>query len=389
VNEHTYRSYISIARPLFDAAGAPQGLVGASLDVTRQRESQAKLRRSEQLLRTTTSNTVDTLLLVDNDLRIRFINRASRGLGIEDLVGCEISTLLPESASRMVIAKLKHVLDTGEAATYEFESRENGESRYYENRAVLVRDDRVATGISISVSDITERKRLEQEILDVSSRERHTIGRDLHDGLGQELTGIALMLRSVATRFQRQFPEGAASLDEIVGLVNQSIETARSLARGLLPVRTDNGGLTFALRELAGRSRDLHGLEVNFRAEIWPEITLSETSASHLYRIAQEALTNAARHGHASKVEICLAATKNTFLLRITDNGVGIGSSRKAGPGMGLKIMRYRAGMIGAKIEIGSHTPQGTVVRVTGEQPVRLGALQRGHAIYGGSEYGR
>jgi PAS domain S-box-containing protein len=389
VNEHGYRSYISIARPIFDAAGAPQGLVGASLDVTRQRESQAKLRRSEQLLRTTTSNTVDTLLLVDNDLRIRFINRASRGLGLEDLVGREISTLLPESACAMVIAKLKHVLDTGESATYEFESRENGESRYYENRAVLVRDDQVATGISISVTDITERKRLEQEILDVSSRERHTIGRDLHDGLGQELTGIALMLRSVATRFQIQFPEGVASLNEIVGLVNQSIETARSLARGLLPVRTDTGGLPFALRELAGRSRDLYGLEVNFRAEIWPEITLSETSASHLYRIAQEALTNAARHGHASKVEICLTATKNTFLLRITDNGVGVGSSQKAGPGMGLKIMRYRAGMIGAKIEIGAHTPKGTVVRVSGEQPARPGALQWGHAIYGGSEYGR
>ena len=92
----------------------------------------------------------------------------------------------------MVIAKLRHVLDTGEPATYEFESRESGESRYFENRAVLVRGRRVATGISISVTDITERKRLEQEILDVSSRERHTIGRDLHDGLGQELTGIAL-----------------------------------------------------------------------------------------------------------------------------------------------------------------------------------------------------
>jgi nitrate/nitrite-specific signal transduction histidine kinase len=75
--------------------------------------------------------------------------------------------------------------------------------------------------------------------------------------------------------------------------------------------------------------------------------------------------------------------------LRITDNGVGIGSSKSAGPGMGLKIMKYRAGMIGAKIEIGAHAPRGTVVRVTGEQPARPGALQRGHAIYGGSEYGR
>ena len=269
---------------------------------------------------------MDTLLLVDADLRIRFINRGSGALAIEDLVGREISMLLPESARATVIGKLRHVLETGEPATYEFESRESREPRYFENRAVRVKDEGAATSISISITDITERKRLEQEILDVSSRERHTIGRDLHDGLGQELTGIALMLRSVATRFQHQFPEGVSSINEIVGLVNQSIETARSLARGLLPVRADSGGLPFALRELAGRSRDLYGLEVNFRAEIWPEITLSEASASHLYRIAQEALTNAARHGHASKVEIFLMVAKNTFFLRITDNGVGIGS---------------------------------------------------------------
>jgi PAS domain S-box-containing protein len=389
VGEQGYRSYISIARPFFDAAGEPEGLVGASLDVTRQRESEAKLRRSEQLLRTTTSNSVDTLLLIDADLRIRFINRGTGAMSIEDLVGREISMLLPDAARATVIGKLRQVLETGEPATYEFESRISGGPRYFENRAVRVKDEGPTTSVLISITDITERKRLEQEILDVSSRERHTIGRDLHDGLGQELTGIALMLRSVATRFQRQFPEGVSSINEIVGLVNQSIETARSLARGLLPVRADSGGLPFSLRELATRSRDLYGLEVNFRAEIWPEITLSESSASHLYRIAQEALTNAARHAHASTVDILLMVAENTFLLRITDNGVGITSSRQSGSGMGLKIMKYRAGMIGAKIEIGAHAPKGTVVRVTGEQPARPGAMQRNHAIYGGSEYGR
>ena len=197
------------------------------------------------------------------------------------------------------------------------------------------------------------------------------------------------MLRSLATRLQHQFPEAVPTINEIVGVVNQSIENARSLARGLLPVRTDTGGLPFALRELATRSRDLYGIEVNFRAEIWPEITLSEANASHLYRIAQEALTNAARHGHASTVDILLLVTRTTFLLRITDNGIGMQAALRTGPGMGLKIMRYRAGMIGAKVEIGPNKPHGTIIRVTGEQPAREGALQYGHAIYGGSEYGR
>jgi signal transduction histidine kinase len=146
-------------------------------------------------------------------------------------------------------------------------------------------------------------------------------------------------------------------------------------------VRTDSGGLPFALRALADRSRDLYGLEVNFCSEIWPDITLSETTASHLYRIAQEALTNAARHGQASMVEIFLLVTKNTFLLRITDDGAGIGSPAAPADGMGLKIMGYRAGMIGAKFEIGPNVPQGTVVCVTGEQPVPAGPLHSAHAI--------
>jgi PAS domain S-box-containing protein len=389
-DDRQYRSCAATARPLFDADGQPQGLVGVTQDVTARRESEAKLRRSEQLLRTTTANTADILILVDTDLKVRFINRGFAGLDIEEIVGREIATLLPEEARPGVIARLRNVLATGVAATYEFRSHAKGaEPQHFENRAVLVQDEAIGAGLSISVTNVTERKRLEQEILDISNRERHTIGRDLHDGLGQELTGVALMLRSLATRFQHQFPEGVATINEIVGVVNQSIENARSLARGLLPVRTDTGGLPFALRELATRSRDLYQLDVTFRAEIWPEITLSETSSSHLYRIAQEALTNAARHGRAHKVDILLMVTRNSFLLRITDDGVGLRRQGEPTTGMGLKIMRYRAGIIGAKIEFGGNKPQGTIVRVTGEQPARPGALQYGHAIYGGSEYGR
>src|SRR5271156_689922 len=189
------------------------------------------------------------------------------------------------------------------------------------------------------------------------------------------------MLRGLATRFRQECAGGVAGIDEVVGLVNQSIETARSLARGLLPVRTESGGLPFALRELAARGQDLYGLTVNFRAEIWPEITLTEASASHLYRIAQEALTNAARHGRASKVDILLMVNRNTFLLRITDDGVGIANPDRPVVGMGLKIMRYRAGMIGAKIEISSSVPHGTVVKVSGEQPSRQSGLQLSQAI--------
>jgi PAS domain S-box-containing protein len=364
-NDGRYRSYATTARPLFDGA-TPRGLVGVIQDVTARRDSERRLRRSEALLRVTTSNTADTLLLLDTALRVRFVNNAVNGLTPEQIIGRDIHSLLPTAARARVLRKLAHILESGETITFEFVSAENGQKQYFENRAVLVRDDGIATGISISMRDITERKRLEQEILDVSGRERRSIGRDLHDGLGQELTGIALMLRGLTGRIHQRCPDVVENVNEIVGHLNQSIETARSLARGLLPVRTETGGLSAALRALAARSRDLYGLEVTFHSELWPEFVLSETDASHLYRIAQEALTNASRHGHASLVDIGLIAQENGFALRITDNGVGFVRPAPSATGMGLKIMKYRADMIGAKFEIAASEPRGTVVAITG-----------------------
>ena len=365
-----YRTFANVARPVFDSAGTVVGLVGVTQDVTPRVESDSQLRRSEQLLRATTTNTADTLILVDTDLKVRFVNKPLAGRSIDRLLGTEIWTAAPEEAQGSVLAKLREVLATGEAANYEFDYRgAEGKPQYYENSAVIVRDKGVVTGISISVRNITERKRLEKEILEASNRERQAIGRDLHDGLGQELTGVALMLRGLAMRLQRQWPDVVDSVNEIVGLVNQSIETTRSLARGLFPVRTDSGGLPFALAALATRSREMYGFEVNFRAEVLPESTLGETPASHLYRVAQEAITNVARHGQASKVDIVLIADKNRIVLEISDNGVGIGGSQETETGMGLRIMRYRAGMIGAKFEIDANKPRGTVVRVISEQP--------------------
>jgi len=358
-------------QPLKSASGIG-GLVVMSLEVTEPRLNNAqgsaewRLRRSEELLRATIANAADTLFLLDTTMRVRFVNKSVDGLSSEQIIGRAIDALLPEAARAGVLHKLGNLLETGEAITFEFESFRAGRAQYFENRAVLVRDDGVATGISISTRDITERKRLEQEILDVSGRERQSIGRDLHDGLGQELTGTALMLRALASRIQERCPDAVENINEIIGHVNQSIETARSLARGLLPVRTEAGGLIAALRALATRSRDVYGLEVSFSSALCPEVDLAETHASHLYRIAQEALTNAARHGRATLVDISLIARADGFRLRITDNGVGLGRATPSPSGMGLKIMKYRADMIGAKFYIASNEPQGTIVTIIG-----------------------
>jgi PAS domain S-box-containing protein len=364
-NDGRYRCYATTARPIFEGT-VPRGLVGVIQDVTARRDSERRLRRSEELLRATTTNTADTLFLLDIAMRVRFVNKCINGLSTEQIIGREIDTLLPAGARAGVLRKLGQLLETGETITFEFESLENGGAQYFESRAVLVRDGGIATGISMAMRDITERKRLEQEILDVSGRERQSIGRDLHDGLGQELTGVALMLRALASRIQQRCPDVVENVNEIVGHLNQSIETARSLARGLLPVRTETGGLASALRALASRSRDVYGLEVTFSAAVCAGFVLTETNASHLYRIAQEALTNAARHGRATLVDIALVARDEGFRLRITDNGVGLTRAAPSPSGMGLKIMKYRADMIGAKFEISSNEPQGATVTIIG-----------------------
>jgi len=378
--EGLYRAYAAIARPLYDAANQPNGLVGVTQDVTARHESQARLRRSEELLRTTTANTADTLVLVDNDLVIRFINRDYSGLTMAQLIGREVSVIFPPGRRESLLAKLRRVLATGETETFEFEFPHGPSKQYFENRAVLVRQEGIGTGISIAVRDITERKRMEAEILDISNRERQAIGRDLHDGLGQELTGVALMLRGLATRIESEYPESKQQVEEIVDLVNRSIDTARALARGLLPVTADAGGLNAALGALAERAREMYGFEVKLRINIRPNCQMSEAAANHLYRITQEALTNAARHAHASSVVIQFRANTRKFLLRIIDDGIGISKRGKDGYGMGLKIMRYRASMINAVMEIAAHDPRGTVVCVTGKLEFSMSTLESADA---------
>jgi PAS domain S-box-containing protein len=212
------------------------------------------------------------------------------------------------------------------------------------------------------IQDATARRQLEREVLEVSNREQQRIGNDLHDGLGQELTGIALLLRGLENRAEREAPALSPAIEEVALLVNDAIFTTRALARGLSPVTFDRGGIAMALDGLAQRLSAMFHIDVRCEADESLERGLESANALHLYRIAQEAVTNAAQHGQATNVRIRLCPDGDRGLLRIADDGSGFIPATLQSKGLGLRIMRYRAQMMAGSLRIESARARGTTV---------------------------
>ena len=227
-------------------------------------------------------------------------------------------------------------------------------------------------GVAFDISDIKrieeelqkaliEQKRLEKAILEISAREQRRIGQDLHDGLGQHLTGIAFMAKVHEAKLADQERAETEDAAKIVKLVNEAIHKTRELARGLLPVVSDSEGLMSALQLWAAEVEDLFGVLCHFQCDI-PVLIHDDTMATHLYHIAREAVNNAIKHGHPRRVLIQLTAEQGRGLLLIQDDGRGIADSPPSARGMGLHIMNYRAGMIGGTLDVRRDETRGTAV---------------------------
>jgi PAS domain S-box-containing protein len=218
--------------------------------------------------------------------------------------------------------------------------------------------------VSSAIRDITNRKHLEKTILEISGREQRRIGQDLHDGLGQHLTGIAFMSKVQEQKLkEKKLPE-ANDAAKIVTLVNEAIHKTRELARGLLPVLSDAHGLMSALQQWAGEVEDLFGIGCRFQC-FTPVLIHDGAVATHLYYIAREAVNNAIKHGHAGQIVIRLAAGQRQGALTIQDDGCGIGEITPGNKGMGLHLMNYRARMIHGSLEVQRLATRGTVVSCT------------------------
>jgi signal transduction histidine kinase len=210
-------------------------------------------------------------------------------------------------------------------------------------------------------------QRLEREIIDISEREQQRIGRDLHDGVCQYLAAIGFSAAILNRDLERESSIRAQRAGEIANLLQDALKRTRDLARGLSPVDRDEGGLESALNELASSTTRLSGISCSFICVGQVEIR-DNARAVHLFRIAQEALNNAIKHGRPKTVVVALEASNGTLSLRVSDDGIGFdpGSERK---GMGLNIMRYRARMLAGTLEIQSNSPVGTMVTCTIARP--------------------
>lgn len=211
------------------------------------------------------------------------------------------------------------------------------------------------------IRDISKRKLLERELIELSDRERRNLAQELHDGLGQQLGGVAYLTNVLRGKLlDREAPE-TAEATRIFDLVRDAIAQTRRVARGLSPIRPDPEGLMDALREFAEQTTQLYGINCRFSCDKRVLVT-NEATATHLFRIAQEATNNALKHAKARSITIMLTQSSLRIRLKIADDGKGIGPLSPKREGLGLRIMQYRAGLIQGTLVVRRRGKRGTVV---------------------------
>jgi PAS domain S-box-containing protein len=288
-----------------------------------------------------------------------------------EMVGKHISLLIPDDRKGeepVILDKIRN----GQSVDH-FETIRRRKDGRIIDVSITISPIRDATGTVVGASklarDITSRKQLEREILEVSDREQRRIGHDLHDGLCQHLAGIEMMSQVLETKLAPKHKAGATRAAEIARHVRDAIGQTRALARGLSPVTLESEGLASALHEHAMTMERMFGVNCHFDYDT--EVVISDHAmATHLFRLAQEAVSNALKHGKATEISIHLRADPGWIYLGVSDNGSGFSVDQTPpSTGMGLRIMKFRAGMIGGTLTIERNAQGGVVVICSAPNP--------------------
>ncbi len=344
---------------LIKDAGFLELLPGVVKRVQEQTAAERRLAEAEEqvhLVRSVLEQGFSAVLITDAGLpdpKVVYINPACArvtGSSAAEVLGKPLSAL-PSLAH--ISQRLREGIPEGARFVDEISTFDSSQGeRWGEWRVGPVKDKAGRdTHWLIIFRDVTDRKFLEKEILEISDQERRRIGQDLHDGLCQHLAGIELMSQVLQQKLARRSKTDATRAGEIAAHVREAIGQTRSLARGLSPVTLESEGLISALRELAVNTEKMFGITCRVDSSRLA-VPVSPSTATQLYRIAQEAVSNAIRHGRATELLLRVEEGPQGLCLSIMDNGRGFAGSQRSPDGMGLRIMQYRAGIIGGVLAI-------------------------------------
>jgi len=311
------------------------------------------LQKSHERFRLLFERSLDAILISDGRSRFVEVNGAAcRLLGVsrEQLLTWKWSDLpvqaLPQGSQGRPegLGEMAFTKPDGERCFIEFSSTQ------------------LAPDLNLSIlRDVTERRALEHEIQEISEREQRRLGQDLHDGLGQSMTGIAFLAKVLQQKLQTKALEESEAAGNLATLISEALAQTRRLSRGLCPVVLESNDIEAALGQLAENLRTLFSVTCELQCE--PEIEITDNAvAVHLYRIAQEAATNAIKHGQARNIGLSLTSTNSRLILKVEDDGSGMPVTAHKGKGMGLRVMHHRARMIGATISLQAAKAGGVIV---------------------------
>jgi len=340
-----------------------------------RRQTEEQLRKTMQQLRQLAENISDAFWMRDpEETRMVYVSPAYEkiwGRSCKKLYQSPhawLEAVHPEDREAVAQAMLTKQT-TGEYNQEYRIFRPDGTLRWIRDRAFPIRDGsgKVIRIVGIA-EDVTDRRRLEREILEISDREQARIGQDLHDGLCQQLVSLGFDNHSLEQQLAAHALPEAAAAQKMGKVLDDAITEARALARGLFPVQLEADGLSLALQQLAAGT--CTRTRVKCRMECPQPVSVPDNAmATHLYRIAQEAVNNAVKHSRAGLILIQLNAGHDRVELKISDDGFGINVPLPSTGGMGLHIMNYRAQAIGGVLSIEPAPGHGTIVSCSAPQP--------------------
>jgi PAS domain S-box-containing protein len=348
--------------------GRVAGLYALITDLTERKRIAEALIKSELRMRAVVESAADAIITIDEKGIIDSFNPAAErmfGYFTREAIGQNVRILMPSPYRKEHGKYLSWKLKIGETRIIgrgrELMGRRKDGSIFPIDLAVSTLHDGVQQRFTGIIRDLSERQAMQRELLKTLSEEQRRIGQDLHDVVGQELTGLGLLAGSLAEELQDHRPADADAASRLAKGIESALEQVRKLSKGLVPVEVNAEGLSLALNELAARtSRDTR-VRCEFECSKAVPVENNET-ATHLFCIAQEAVANALKHAACRHILISLEKKEGEIVLRVRDDGNGIPRAAWQSDGMGLKTMQYRASLIGGTLSVAGLKRRGTLV---------------------------